>query len=73
LNAAVIVQAFKDLCKGNPLDWEDVIQWFNTPFFEEVCYCADVDMYEARRRANDLLDMPVRIRKDLYRKWRGLI
>ena len=75
LNAATITQAYKDLCKVKSKqpehDWDRIIDWTNTEFFEEVCDVAGMeDVDEVRRSFKEIRDMPLRIRKELITKRR---
>ena len=75
LNAATITQAYKDLCNDDRKDpeyeWDKIIAWTETPFFEEVCDVAgmeDVDL--VRQSFKEIRAMPLRIRRELIRKRR---
>ena len=75
LNASAITQAAKDLCSDARRDheyiWAQVMDWVESPFFEEVCDCAGVDVDISREKFRELYDMPLRIRRELIKKRRA--
>ena len=68
LNAAVLIQAMKDLCSDKESTVHGVVIWTTKPMFREVCDIAGVEHESVADRIEEISDMPLRIRRDLVHK-----
>ena len=65
-HSAILIQGFRDLCKGNSTDQASVMRWIYTQGFEDVCQGAGRDSDLMRSKFVALKKMSPEIRRELF-------